>query len=788
MKRLMVLWHVFFITCLLKAQSEKYTISGFISDKSTGEKLINANIYDPVKFTGTVSNLYGFYSLTLPKGKHSITYSFVGYRSQTIDVDINENQLVNIQLQNKTIDEVTVIGSEVNDKLLDVQMSKEIIPINMIKSIPSLMGEVDVMKSLQLLPGVQSGTEGTSGLYVRGGGNDQNLILLDGVSVYNANHLFGFFSVFNPNAIKSVSLYKGGFPARFGGRLSSVVDVRMKEGNEKEIHGGIQVGLISSNLFVEGPVKKDKTAFHFSARRTYIDALTRPFMKNMQDQVYYNFYDLNAKINHKFSDKDRLYVSAYLGRDNANINTQYENEAYSTDNYYSPETRTTDKNKLFWGNSTISGRWNHIFNPKLFSNTTLIYSKYLFNVSERYKDWEDSDLISDLYYRYKSGIQDVGSKLEFDWYPILQHQIKFGGQFIHHVFEPGVETYNGEDKDDYEVNKVYGNPETLANEMNLFVEDNWMLTSRLRANIGLHFSAFNVENTLYSSFEPRTSLRLIVSDKLSFKGSYAKMQQYLHLLSNSTIGLPTDLWLPSTKRIKPQISNQYALGGVYNFNKKYSFSSEVFYKEMDNLIEYKEGASFFGSSLGWEDKVEEGKGTAYGLELMARKDIGKTSGWIGYTWSKTNRQFDNLNIGKSFPARYDRRHDVSIVLTHMLNDKIDFGLTWVYCTGNAVTLPTHNVSINPGTSTYYLYDEFLPYQESRNNYRMPSYHRLDFGVNFHKKKEHGIRIWNISIYNLYNHFNPFYIYVEEPGYNVNQVLKQVSLFPILPSVSYKFEF
>nr|WP_319397434.1 TonB-dependent receptor [uncultured Carboxylicivirga sp.] len=787
MKKIFLLWLIFSHALFVLAQEKKYTLSGYVSDFASNEKLISANIYNPSALTGTVSNLYGFYSLTLPEGSYQITYSYVGYQPQTISVDLTKNQFVNVQLQFKTIGEITVVGGRVENKVLDSQMSKESISMEMVKSLPAFMGEADVMKALQLMPGVQSGSEGTSGLYVRGGGPDQNLLLLDGVPVYNASHLFGFFSVFNPDAVKNVSLYKGGFPARFGGRLSSVVDIRMKEGNEKEIHGGVQVGLISSKVFVEGPIKKDRTAFHFSARRTYVDAITRPIMKNDETQAGYFFYDMNAKVNHKFSEKDRVYLSAYFGRDKATVKDAYEeNSGYYSDDNYVELYSSDDRSKIFWGNITSAVRWNHIYNPKLFSNTTITYSKYSFQVSNDSKEWEDNELRRDVFYRYKSGIDDVAAKIEIDWYPHLKHQIKFGSQLMHHLFTPGVETYNGDDSEDNDINLAFGDQKTHANEINLFIEDDWEISSRLKANIGLHFSGFDVEQSLYTSIEPRASLRFLVNDKLSLKASYAKMQQYLHLLSNSTVGLPTDLWLPSTQRIKPQLSHQVAIGAAYHPSLKYTLSAETFYKKMDNLIEYKEGASFFGSSTGWEDKVEVGQGESYGVELMVRKDVGKTSGWIGYTWAKTNRQFDNLNMGNWFPARYDRRNDVSIVLSHKPNDRIDFGATWVFGTGNALTIPTHNVQRLSVFS--YDYEEMIPYQEGRNNYRMPNYHRLDFGVNFHKKKKHGIRTWNISVYNVYNRQNPFYIYIDESEYTSQKKVKQVSLFPILPSISYSYTF
>jgi len=758
---------------LLYAQKEVYTLSGYVSDLQSGEKLINANVYDPVTLQGTVSNVYGFYSLSLPKGNYQITFSYVGFANQVVKVDLSKDQVLNINLDSsESIDEVTVVGSATNNKLQETQMSKEILTMETVKSLPAFMGEVDIIKTLQLLPGIQSGAEGSSGLYVRGGGPDQNLILLDGVPVYNANHLFGFFSVFNADAIKNVTLYKGGFPARFGGRLSSVLDIRMKEGNEKEIHGGVQVGLISSKFNLEGPIEPGKTAFHISGRRTYIDALTRPLMPKEEKGGYY-FYDLNAKINHKFSDKDRLYLSAYAGRDKAFFTYDFDNAYYNS--------TTNEESDMKWGNITTALRWNHIFNNKLFCNTTLTYSKYEFLVDFDFEEYQDKILQDRSKYRYSSGINDMSAKLEFDWYPNTSNSIKFGFGYTYHDFEPGVEAFTDWDEGSSKVDKN-GDPNVHANEFSTYIEDDLKITSRLKANLGLHLSGFNVENKFYSSFEPRLSLRYIASDKITLKTAYTKMQQYLHLLSNSTIGLPTDLWLPATGRVKPQVSDQYALGMVYSPKKGYTFSLEGFYKDMENVIAYKEGASFSGVATNWEDKVEVGTGRSYGMELLLKKELGKNTGWIGYTLSRTERKFDNLNYGDWFPATYDRTHDISATYSYKVSDKFDMGLVWVYGTGNAFTLPTHRIESLEFSNNNWYYDNTVPYFEKRNDYRMPDYHRMDVSFNFHKQKKHGVRTWSVSVYNLYNRKNAFFLYPD------GEYLKQISLFPILPSISYSFKF
>jgi outer membrane receptor for ferrienterochelin and colicin len=467
------------LCCLAsQAQTKQFTLSGYITDAGSGEKLINANIYETEQLRGTVSNVYGFYSLTLPAGHYTVTYSYVGFKSVTKSIDLTSNVQLNVNLDyTEAIDEVTVVGGAVTRKQTDTQMSKEVLTMDAIERLPAFMGEADVMKTLQLMPGVQSGSEASSGLYVRGGGPDQNLILLDGVPVYNASHLFGFFSVFNTDAVKNVSLYKGGFPARFGGRLSSVVDIRMKEGNEKDFHGGAQIGLLSSRFFVEGPIKEDKTAFHVSARRTYIDLLARPFMSDDETNGYF-FYDTNLKLNHKFSERSRVYLSAYLGRDKA-YNKYDDSYSYDGRSY----TNTYDS-KLYWGNVTTALRWNYIFGSKLFANTTLTYSDYRFVVSDDSESRENGT-VDKSYYKYKSGIEDWSAKIEFDWYPTPRHEVKFGTGYIYHTFKPGVETMQSTGGES-PINKQFGDQHTYAHEMNVFVEDNIELSGRLKANLGLH--------------------------------------------------------------------------------------------------------------------------------------------------------------------------------------------------------------------------------------------------------------------------------------------------------------
>lgn len=783
--------------------AQNVTIRGYVTDQINGERLLNANVYEQKILRGTITNNFGFYSLTLPKGNYSIACSFVGYETSLFEINLQKDTIIDFKLAAKAdLEEVTVVGQKVDSKLTSTQMSRVDIQMDKVQSLPAFLGEADVIKTIQLLPGVQSGTEGTSGLYVRGGGPDQNLILLDDVPVYNADHLFGFFSVFNPDAIKSVSFYKGGFPARFGGRLSSVLDIRMKDGNEKELHGNFSIGLISSKINLEGPLVKNKTTFNFSARRTYADLLAQPFIKsgsNGNEAGGYFFHDLNMKITHKFNDRSRIYLSAYNGRDKAYFRSD-SRYTFKNENNTDETMQTKDKFSLGWGNITTALRWNYIFSNKLFANTTLTYSRYLFDVMENTtnKNITTGQNGNEFGLNYKSGIEDFGLKMDFDYFPAPNHRVKFGGSIVDHTFKPGILAFKESDSDvSSKIDTAFGNPDIHAQELYAYIEDNIDLSARFSVNFGLHASGFFVDNTFYPSLQPRISTRFMATDRLSLKAAYSKMSQSIHLLSSSTINLPTDLWLPTTKKVKPQTSHQFALGGVYQVNRAFDFSIEGFYKSMDNLLEYKEGASFVGATTGWEDKVELGKGWSYGLEFLLEKKIGKTTGWIGYTWSKAERQFDNLNWGQKFYARYDRRHDISFVMTHRFSKRFDVGLTWVYGTGNAVTMPTQVISsaviptLNPNQVHFTTNYEYFG---QRNNYRMPSYQRMDVGFNFHKQKKHGIRTWSLSLYNAYSRQNPFFLYFEsttDTEYKKTgkaRKLTQLSLFPIIPSITYSYKF
>lgn len=782
-----LVFSILFLFFASNSVAQKYTISGFVYDESSGEALIGASIYDKKTYQGTATNNYGFFSITLPSDSIQLVVSYVGYTSYENTLLLKKDLVIRVNLKSAfNLKEIEVVADKVDRIEERTQMSTITLPVEQIKKLPAFMGEVDVLKALQLLPGVQSGTEGSSGLYVRGGSPDQNLILLDGVPVYNVSHLFGFFSVFNADAINNVQLIKGGFPARYGGRLSSVLEINMKEGNMKEFHGEGSVGIIASKLTLEGPIVKDKASFIVSGRRTYIDILAQPFIIAQSDgnvNAGYYFYDLNGKVNYRISDKDRLYLSAYMGNDkfyfsekykHSDGNTQYE-EKYG--------------GRLKWGNITSVLRWNHQFNNKLFSNATVNYSKYNFDtgIDEETKETVGGKVENESFsLKYFSGIEDWSTKMDFDFLPDPDHFIKFGASAILHTFKPGAIHFKVDFSGIPSIDTTLGDDFVKAQEFAVYIEDDIKFTSRLKANVGLHASGFLVNDNFFTSLQPRFSARYMISENLSAKISYATMAQYIHLLTNSGIGLPTDLWVPATENVKPEYSQQIAGGVARTFRNGFEVSLEGYYKNMQNIIEYKDGANFLDNRTDWQGQVEAGRGWSYGGELFVQRKEGKTTGWVGYTLSWTKRQFENLNFGNIFPYKYDRRHDISVALVHNISDRLSISGTWVYGTGNAISMP---LAKYPSTSDdiWEWYDEIFYYKE-RNGYRMRAYHRLDIGISFRKEHKWGEGTWNLSAYNAYNRKNPFFIYYGWDEKTGNEAFKQVSLFPVLPSLSYSFKF
>jgi hypothetical protein len=783
--------------------AQKRTISGYVMDAASKETLIGATVVDRNSGKGCATNSYGFYTLTLNPGQVDLQISYVGYTQQNKTLDLKENLSLNFALEtNTTLDEVVVEGTRATVSARSPQMSVVELPVQQIKSIPTLFGEADVLKAIQLLPGVQNGSEGSAGMYVRGGGPDENLLLLDGVPVYNVNHMMGFFSIFNPDALKNVTLYKGSFPAHFGGRLSSVVDVRMKEGDMQQYHGNVSVGLISSKVNLEGPIMKDKLSFNLSFRRTYSDLLMKPALwitKTQMDEVNklkagYYFYDFNGKLNWKISDKDRLYLSFYSGDDAIYLGIKNKDYAYNDvqyQNYLNMDWK--------WGNKVAALRWNHVMSQQLFMDASVNYTQYRHNLGmditeENIYQYEQQNIsVKDGFnMAYKSGINDLTAKVDFDYTPLPNHEIRFGGNYTYHMFRPEVQAMKIIAGNETELDTTAGSPKVFAHETALHAEDNMTLGDIFRVNAGVHYSTFTVEGKTYQSVQPRLSTSVMLASNLSLKAGYAYMTQYVHLLSNSSLSLPTDLWVPVTANIVPMNAHQVSLGAFYEMPRLFDISVEGYYKSMDNLLEYKDGTSFFGSSERWDEKVCMGKGWSYGVELLVQRSFGKTTGWVGYTWAHAKRQFDRegmvLNQGKVFPAKYDRRHDFSITVQHKFSDRFDLSGTWVFSSGNCGTLGTqvYEGLINEWGNIYSIN------ALERNNFRLGSYHRLDVGMNFHKQKKHGVRTWNISVYNAYSHNNPFIVYTDykwdEATQTEKKVLMQASLFPIIPSVSYSYKF
>jgi hypothetical protein len=784
MKKYLCFFFSILISLVCVAQ-KKYTISGYARDVQNGETLIGATITVKGNSKGITSNQYGFYSITLLEGEYELICSYAGYQPKIADIKLNADIQLNFDLvTGAALQEVVVIAKKTDGNVKTAQMGKFVLPIEQIKAIPAFLGEVDLIKTIQLLPGVRNAGEGSAGIYVRGGGPDQNLIMLDDAIVYNTGHLFGFFSIFNSDAIKNVSLIKGGMPAQYGGRLSSVLDISMKEGNDKkfQVEGGI--GLIASRISIQGPIKKNKASFIISARRTYIDALTKPFIKKTS-QFYgsgYYFYDLNAKMNYKFSEKDRLYISGYFGRDVFDfVNGK----------------RSLDV-KIPWGNATGTLRYNHVFNKRLFGNTSVVFNNYNFSFQAAQNNFD---------IKLASGIRDVSLKQDFDLYPFTGHKIKFGGLYTYHKFTPSVVSGT----QDSVVFKPQ-NPQTkFAHEAALYLQDDWDLTDKIKINAGLRYSMFQqvgpyniyaadangnrTDSTkfgsgkpvkTYGGLEPRLTMRYALNDETSVKASVTRNLQYIHLVSNSGSTLPTDLWVPSTYKVKPQISWLYAAGLFKNFsNNTFETSVELYYKSMQNQIEYQEG--YTPNTLeDTENFFTFGKGWSYGSEFFINKTKGRLTGWIGYTLSYTWRKFPGLNFGEKYPAKYDRRNDLSVVALYELNKRWKVSSTFVYGSGNATTLPQR----------FYLVNGVLTQEYSRiNEYRLPSYHRLDFAAIYSPKKNEK-RSWHsewvFSIYNVYSRKNPYFIYFDQSGSAYDGTLKvqgkQVSLFPVIPSVTWNFKF
>jgi CarboxypepD_reg-like domain/TonB-dependent Receptor Plug Domain len=788
-------------------KAQKYTLSGYVKDSTSGEYLIGTSVYIKELQKGVNCNTYGFYSMTVEGGNYTIITSFVGYKEKVQSVNLNKDQTLNIDLAPRVVEtkEVVVSAQKADKNVKSTEMGRVEVEVEQIKSLPALMGEVDVLKTIQLLPGVKSAGEGNSGFYVRGGGPDQNLILLDEAVVYNASHLFGFFSVFNSDAIKNIALTKGGMPAQYGGRLASVLDISMKEGNNKEFHGDGGLGYIASRLTLEGPIVKNKSSFIISGRRTFIDLFLRePFIdknSNFAGNSYY-FYDVNAKLNYTLSQKDRLFVSGYFGRDVFNFKSS----------------QTGFKVRIPWGNATTSLRWNHLYSDKLFMNSSLIFTDYKFEFGAVQQQFD---------FRIFSGIRDYAAKVDFNWFPNILHNVKFGVNYTYHRFTPtNVSAKAGDVVFDLgKITRFY------AHDVALYANDEWDITEKLRVNAGFRATMFEhvgpftryVQDPsfpgkftdtidystgekvkMYTHIEPRISMRYELKNNASIKASFTQNYQYIHLASFGSVSLPTDIWVPSTDLVKPQFGTQYSVGYFKNLKENmFETSVELYYKTMKNQIDYREGSTPDQDVKNNPDNnFVFGEGESYGAEFFVKKAKGKVTGWIGYTLSYTNKKFPDLNNGNSFPAKYDRRHDASFVMTYEFSKKWTFGAVWVYSTGDALTLPSQRyfvsaappISIN-GNGNIEFNNNFnvLSDYGKRNDFRQKAYHRLDISATLHVQKERKYKSeWVFSIYNVYSRMNPYFIYFDVQGNSTDGNLaiqaKQVSLFGMIPSVTYNFKF
>ena len=819
---------------ILKERPKNVTISGFIHESGSRETLIAANVFDLLSQKGAVSNNFGFFSLSLPPGEVRLRGSYVGYASREIAFVVNADTVIHFFLEPTSLLKEVVIEGKQTGQLHSVETGKITLTTQTLQALPSFLGEKDVIKTLQLLPGVAAGTEGVAGMYVRGGNLDENLYLVDGNPLYHVNHLGGIFSTFNPEAVKTMDFYKGSFPSRYGGRLSSVVDVRMTDGDMDKFSGTVSIGLISSRLNFQGPIVKEKTSFNVSLRRTYLDLLLRPALYytgrkhkkenpgnyEKPDAGYY-FYDFNAKINHKFSERSRLYLSVYDGRDRFFLNMDTKSESsYNLNRYDDPDNPSfnthyqIDEGKtnfdMAWGTRMASLNWAYVVNGKLFSNATLVYSRYSSDIEARSKEEraltiseENSDKKTVQttkgagYTNYRSGIEDVGYRLEFNYTPVSSHYIRFGSSLLHHTFRPeqsGIMLMTEDDIEKRSDTVTFANERILVKEVSLYAEDEMELNRRFKVNAGVHLSGFLVQGKSYLSIQPRVSARYLLSDRWSLKTSYGKMNQYVHLLQSSYISLPNDLWVPITQHIQPMVSHQLS-GGLFGRWHGFDLSAEGYYKSSRNQVEYKEGSSLLSGNLNWEQRIAQGLSKSYGVEMMAGKTFGNTSGWLGYTLSWSNRRFPHgeINRGRVYPAKYDNRHKINAVAMHKFNRKFDASASWIYSTGNWTTLPMQKYINDVGAETDYI--------DKINNFKMPSYHRLDLSFNYYRHKKNGrMGIWNLSLYNAYSHHNSFLVMpsrelIETPvqeGVWVSKdgkpILKSISIFPIIPSFSYTYKF
>jgi outer membrane receptor protein involved in Fe transport len=790
--RYLILLTPIFSFLQLNAQNP-ITISGYIRDSISAENLYNATIFESNSKQGTISNAYGFYSLSVPEGEVSLRISFVGYEQQELTLNVQNDSVVNFNLNTKNdLQEVVVKAQSLQQK--QTFAGHEQIDMQTVKALPAFAGEQDVLKSLSILPGVQQGHEGSAGLFVRGGSPDQNLILLDGVPIYNATHLFGFVSVFTPEAIQSVDFYKGGFPARYGGRLSSVIDVRMKEGNKNKTQTDITIAPITSKFTHEGPIKKGKSSYLISARRTLLDLFITGIAKINQasdNEVIIpglNLYDLNAKFNFDLNPKNRLYVSFYGGGDRLSSHFK---ELYSNEN---ASTKQDTKVNLKWGNKIGSLRWNSQLSKKLFLNTTLSTGAFKYTIHNKYQQTtvtEDGKEENWADIRYKTLVNNNKLQFLFDLY-LPKHKLQFGASGEINHFIPGQQEVQRHD-----VNKLKrGESEVNNNGLAFFIDDQLIFGERFTIYGGLRLNFFDLGGKWLSYVSPRINTKFAITHNCNLFFSYAEMTQALHLLTNSSMGLPSDIWVPATENIKPETSKQISIGTELRLNNKLNYKFDSYYKTMDGVINYKAGNSFMDIYDNWEELVETGKGEAWGFENSLNYNTARLKSWLNYTLSWNQRQFENINNGDAFPFKFDRRHDINIGCIYKLADNIECSAVWVFQSGQAATVPTQdyaaageiNYTISDFVTSFEIKDaDRIQYFEKYNNYRLPAFHHLDVGITFKKQRGSVFSEWNLGVYNVYARQNAYMYYLQTTPSGKTKY-KQVCLFPIVPSISYRIKF
>lgn len=779
---------------LLKKRS-KFTISGYVLQKN-GEPLINATIRDVESKTGTLSNEYGFFSLTLLEGKHTLRITYIGFGEKVESVDLNRNILLKVYLkEDYSLDEVLVVG-DLNSPINTTQTGKVSFNAHDLRTEYALFSSPDVVKTLQSLPGVASGTEMLSGLYVHGGNNDENLFLLDGTPLYQVSHLGGLFSAFNTDIIKNIDFYKSGFPARYGGRLSSVVDVRTNDGDLKEYHGTFSMGLLDGRIQYEGPIIKNRTSFNIAMRRSWLEAFSAPAFyfrnkSNSDDKITgkYAFHDINAKLTHYFSDISKVYISFYTGNDMLKINNKQIFNDYTEDS--DEELYRTNFN-LQWGNATTAIHWNYRLSPKLFVNITGVYSRsrssFNYKKEEQFLNEGEIMRLTSVERYNRSIIDDAGYRLEFDYRPGASQHIRMGSNYLFHAFHPQSRILNEYSGNEMQVDTLRNSSYHFyrGHEFTLFAEDDIALGREWRLNIGMHYTMFKVTDKTYHEVEPRAAIRYLLNEHTALKLSYTEMSQFMHLLSSTYLNFPTDYWVPSTSNIHPMRSRQFAAGLYMRLPYQVNLSVEGFYKTMNHILEYDGKNQLAPSVENWEADVKRGKGRAYGVELALSRHVLKTSMNFSYTLSWSKRKFDDIYRGW-YANKFDNRHKINISVRHQLTQQIEAYAAWNYHSGNKITVPSQYIEspalpgINGKKPGQWVYEE-------PNNATLPAYHRLDLGVNFRKVTKRGFeRIWNISIYNAYCRMNVLYAKVDDLSAG-KFTSKATGVFPIIPSFSYTLKF